>query len=184
MTVLGFMKKNWILILLVVVVIVAVILIATRKRKSEKYSEYEWSGEGGCSTCANGGSSMYYERDNEMEDFSDDEPETFADEPEYFSDDDSLNDDEETPLDDGAMQASAGEDMEDMDNVEDMEDMEDMENDTYAGTYKQSLQYLDANHGLKTLERPLKEVGLSLQTEVQAIEAGDFETDMELHAAI
>ena len=77
--------------------------------------------------------------------------------------------------------------MEDMDNVEDMEDMdnvEDMENEMYAKTYKQSIQYLNANHGLNTLERPLKEIGLSLQTEVQAIEAGDFETDMELHAAI
>jgi hypothetical protein len=61
MTVIDFMKKNWMLIAAVAVVIVAVVLIATSRKKTERYHDYErtWS-RGGCSSCTKGGANDYY----------------------------------------------------------------------------------------------------------------------------
>ena len=60
MTVLNFMKKNWMLIAAVVVVIVAVVLIATSRKKTERYHDYERTWSRGCSSCTKGGANDYY----------------------------------------------------------------------------------------------------------------------------
>ena len=97
MTVVGFMKQNWMLIVAGLLVIAAVFMIF-QSMKKEKYYDYEMAG---CSTCSAGDAGVF---DNEeMYDMPDD----------YYSDD------EDEVMDDGTADAT-GDDENELDVPEDV----------------------------------------------------------------
>lgn len=98
MTVVGFLKQNWMLIVAGLLVVAAVFMIFQSMKKKEKFYDYE---RAGCSTCSAGDAGVF---DNE--EMPDD----------YYSDDADAEDDDEIYEDD----TFAGDDENELDVPEDV----------------------------------------------------------------
>jgi len=140
MTVVGFMKQNWMLIVAGLLVVAAVYMIF-QSMKKEKYYDYEMAG---CSTCSAGDAGVFdYEEMYQMPDdyYSDDEDEVMDDGTADATGDDEndLNLTDDITFDDDDTYDTGGNDAEDenmyMYEETDAEDSRVLYDDNYADGY-------------------------------------------------
>jgi len=140
MTVVGFMKQNWMLIVAGLLIVAAVFMIF-QSMKKEKYYDYEMTG---CSTCSAGDAGVFdYEEMYQMPDdyYSDDEDEVMDDGTADATGDDEndLNLTDDITFDDDDTYDTGGNDAEDenmyMYEETDAEDSRVLYDDNYADGY-------------------------------------------------